>query len=223
MGLEGYNDRPDDEWLKDILRARPEFPELETLRDEGIYLLEASRPVIAFSKQIEEPEKYPFPTRSGKIEIYSSIFAEKNDPLIPPVPKYIPQQEDPDNTSKGDYPIQLVSPHSRARINSQLYNINGIKHLADDDLWLNTADAKERDIKNGDKVYVFNDYGRIRVKAKVTDRIISGVASIDQGRWYNPDKSGIDSGGCSNVLTADFHSPAGAFPSNSCLVQIAKA
>ncbi|MFC2160009.1 molybdopterin-dependent oxidoreductase, partial [Actinomycetota bacterium] len=223
IGIDKFNEKTDEEWMEEILKSNPGFPDLKTLKEKGIYRFKTENPLVAFSQQIEDPDNNPFPTPSGKIEIFSSKFDNMNNPLIPPIPKYIAPWEGPDDQMVKKYPIQLISPHSKARINSQLNNIKKVQKLKDDDLWMNTEDANRRGIKDRDMVYVFNKRGRIYTRAKVTEAIMQGVASIDQGQWYKPDSKGTDLGRCVNVLTLDKKSPAGAISSNTSLVQIEKA
>ena len=223
MGMDGYNDKSEDEWLKFICDSIPDMPDLETIRREKIQKIDIKTPWVGFKDQVDDPEKHPFPTPSGKIEIFSRMFADMKDEKIPPIPEHIPSWEGPADDLARQYPIQLVTPHSRARVNSQFYNIGQIDKLADDRIWINDADAGERGIMDGDDVVVHNDRGRLTVKARVTDRIMPGAASLDQGAWYTPNEDGVDQAGCVNVLTRDEMSPAGAFPCNTCLVEIIKA
>jgi anaerobic dimethyl sulfoxide reductase subunit A len=224
VGIKDYNNNPDEEWLKVIMDNEPDFPDINTLKKDGVYKIRHDGPFIPFAEQIKDIKNNPFPTPSGKIEIYSSRFEQMDNPLIPAIPKYIPFSEGAEDAdSNGNFPLQLITPHSRARANSQFINVKDLKKLQDDDIYINVKDAEARDIKNSDGVFVFNDRGRIFVKAKVTRDIMAGVVSLDQGQWYNPDRGGTDIGGCVNVLSRDKASPAGAFTSNTCLVQVEKA
>lgn len=222
IGIDNYNEKTTEEWLEEILKKEPDIPDIKTLKGTDLYKFNIDTPEIAFKKQIEDPDNHPFPTPTGKIEIFSNRFNNMKNPLIPPIPKYIPPWEGPDDNRIKDYPIQLITPHSRTRINSQLDNIESMKKSDDDHLWIGPVDAGKRNIADGDMVYAYNDRGRIRTKVKVTDKIMPGVASMDQGKWYDPDENGTTHRGGINVLTLDRMSPAGAFTSNTCLIQIEK-
>ncbi len=223
LDIPDYNDKSDEAWLREFVAATPDLPEYDVFKLKGVHCLPLNQPWIAFREQIEDPARHPFLTPSGKIEIYSQKIAEMQDPLIPPIPKYIEAWEGPRDPITDKYPIQLVTPHSRARVHSQWHNIRRLKKLADDAVWLHPRDANPRGIADGDTVKIYNDRGQLLTTAQVTEHILPGVASLDEGSWFAPDVHGIDHGGCVNVLTRDKTSPGGAFTGNTCLVQIEKA
>ncbi|MCL5808016.1 MAG: molybdopterin-dependent oxidoreductase [Deltaproteobacteria bacterium] len=222
LGIAGYNEKTEEQWLREFVSAVPGFPNYDELMEKKIHFHPVQSPRVAFQKEIADPANHRFGTPSGKIEIYSQKIAEMQNPVLPPVPKYIEPWEGPLDLLAQDYPFQLISPHARTRINSSLDNIPKLKALADDDLWLNPADAAKLGVSPGEEVRIYNERGAMIRRAKVTERIRPGVVSLDAGAWYRPDEQGVDLGGCVNILTIDKKSPAGAFPCNSCLVQISR-
>jgi anaerobic dimethyl sulfoxide reductase subunit A len=55
----------------------------------------------------------------------------------------------------------------------------------------NAVDIRKRKIMDGDEVLAFNDRRGMITSARVTERILPGVADIPQGAWFDPDENGI--------------------------------
>ena len=222
LGIPDFNDKTEDEWLREIVKGSKDVTEYDTFKKDGIYKLRMSEPFVAFKAQIDDPVNNPFPTPSGKIEICSQRLADMNDPEIPSVPKYVETWESRNDMLARKYPLQLVTTHIMRRAHSQYENLPWLCELQPQAVSMNVWDAQARSIKDGDMVRVFNSRGEMVIPVKVTERIMPGVVDIPQGAWYDPDEKGIDRGGCCNVLTRDEHSPGGAYCSNTTLVQVEK-
>jgi len=226
LGLEGFNTRSEEEWLKSFAEeneeTREHIKDYDRFRRDGVHRVELAAPIVAFKEQIESPEDHPFDTPSGKIEIFCQRVADIGDPLCPPIPKYVSTPEDRNDPLVEKYPLQLLSPHPRNRVHSHM-NVAWLREVEPHRAWINPVDAAPRGIKDGDEVHVFNDRGKVAITAWVTERIMPGVVCIFEGAWYDPDGEGIDRGGCANVLTNDAYSKGGAAVLNTALVQVSKA
>jgi len=184
-------------------------------------MVRVNKPDVAEKKPVV-PEDRPFPTPSGKVEIYSNIAVKMNKPLIPPLPTHMEHWENRNDPLVSKYPMQLITPHFKRRAHSQFDNLPWLRELRIQAVTINSVDAESRGIKQDDMVRIYNDRGEVRIPVIVTERIMPGVASLPQGAWYAPDENGIDYGGCPNVLTKNVTSPGGAFTPNTVLVQIEK-
>lgn len=205
------------EAMEDVL---PEVGDYEDFKCKGIHKIKRPAPVIAFSAQIASPGENPFPTLSGKIEIYSEVIAALSNPLIPPVPKHIDPWEGPEDPECVFYPLQLITPHQKNRAHSCFDNNPLLRQIEEQSLCLSAKDAMARGISDGDLVRVFNRRGECIVPALVTETIMPGVVGLGEGAWYQPDAIGRDRGGCPNVLARDTYAPGGSFPYNTQLVQV---
>ena len=221
LGLHAFEGLTEEGVLKAMLRETP-IPDIEDFKKKGIYRVELGGPYVAFKKEIEDPHRYPFPTPSGKIEIYSAQIAAMDDPGLPPIPKYIEPWEGRKDELIKKYPLQLITVQCRRRAHTQFETVDWLRETQKQSLQINPLDARRRNIADGDIVRVFNDRGVIQILASVTERIMPGVVAVPAGAWYNPDNRGIDLGGNPNCLLKSEISPGGGFITNTCLVEVEK-
>ena len=83
-----------------------------------------------------------------------------------------------------EFPLNLVSPHPKYRLHSQLNN-TWIRDLEEEDgrepIWMHPKDAAKRGIQNGDIVRVFNKRGQVLAGAVVTEAVMQGVIRMQEG------------------------------------------
>lgn len=221
LGITLLEGKTDEDWLRAMV-AESLIPDYETFKEEAVYRVDQPQPHVAFKEEIADLANHPFPTPSGKIEIYSETLAAMRNPDIPPIPTYIEPWEGPRDPLTSCYPLQLITTHSQRRAHTQFDKVPWLRELIPQACVINRRDAEARGIKDGDLVRVFNDRGEVLIRARVTERIMPGVVDIPQGAWYDPDPKGVDRGGCANCLTSDRRSPAGALCYNTALVEVAK-
>jgi len=228
--------RTQEEWLRHLysqsLANDPTLPSYEDFLKQGIYKRKApAGHVIAYKAFRDNPDANPLKTPTGKIEIYSKqladIAAEWELPegdVIHPLPIHVDTFEGWNDKLTAQYPLQMIGFHYKSRTHSTYGNVDVIDAACPQELWINPIDAEKRNIKHGDVVRVFNDRGEVRLKAKVTPRIMPGVTGMGEGAWHKPDANGIDHNGCVNVLTTQRPSPlAKGNPQHTNLVEVARA
>lgn len=221
--------RTKEKWLEQILDGAraddPEIPDLGTLKEIGLWEKPEERPYIAFEKEAADPQRYPFPTRSGRIELYSAAAAgmEFEEPF-PPIPRYMEPPEGPQDPKREQYPLQLIGWHTKRRCHSIHDNNGEMEKIDPQRVWMHPEDAGERGVEEGDAVLVYNERGKMILPAHITERILKGTAAAAQGAWYSPDENGVCRRGSINVLTSQHPTPlARGNPQHTNLVQIVRA
>ena len=178
-----------------------------------------------------------FPTDTGRINFYSPYMAMRQRAQNPVYgPRYIPLKEGYETIQKKEksrkgvaYSLQFITPHVIHRAHSTFDTVPLLQNTFDNCVEISDIDAKTRGIKTGDMVYVYNDYGCIKLPALVSSRPMPGVIFINEGRIYNPSSeetytayiedngkgeykevvTPVDLGACVSTLTVDMESGAG--------------
>ncbi len=208
------------EWVEHLWaqsqKGYPNLPSFEDMLKQGIYKLPPTgKPFIAYEDFRKDPVANPLKTPSGKIEIYSSYLAQIKDEWklregqkITALAEFISTKEDYlDAKANKDYPLQMITPHYKGRTHSSYWEVEALREINPQEVWINPIDANARSIKQGDWIEIYNPRGATRMHANITKRIMPGVIGAAEGAWLNIDNKGIDQGGCVNMLTSQEPTP----------------
>jgi anaerobic dimethyl sulfoxide reductase subunit A len=191
FGGEYSQGRSADRWLEQFLESS-EIEDVEGFRRSGIYVGDEQER-CGLSDFLSDPESHPLDTPSGKIEIASRRYAGLGFPDIPTWRGLQPTPE---------YPLYLITPHARYRINSQYANDPWFVRLEEQALWMNPEDAKVRRIEEGGRVEVESPEGKMRIPIRTTGDIMPGVVCLTAGMWPRIGRDGVDTAGSANILTS---------------------
>lgn len=200
-------------------------------REKGILKADLSEdmfvpePYMAF---INDPEGSPLATASGKFEIYCPVLAYMVNSVgysqIAPIGMYqIGDPEQGAGTQTDEFPLLLWTPHSLRRAHSVNDNVTSLRQAFPQECFMSVVDAEARGIKNGDTVLMTSPHGKVLRHAKVTPYIVPGAVAMQDGAWFEIDEeTGIDLGGCPNVLQAPKSSGGGCQAWTGTLLQVEK-
>lgn len=159
-----------------------------------------------------------FRTPSGKAEFYSETLAAQG---LDPLPEYVPATESRHAPLAQRFPLELLARKADNFMNSTFASQPGHRAMEvahANRLEMHSDDARARGISDGDTVEVFNDRGKIVVRAKVNGAVPAGIVATRLG-WnkFSMDGQGV------NTLTSEKLTDIGGGPTfYSTLVEVSR-
>lgn len=134
---------------------------LKEMQQIGVKVFDKQSPLY-----FAEGEEVTFDTPTGKIELYSTYFADAG---FDPMPVYTPHPEPPEGFYRLNYGRAPMHTFSRTVNNPNLHDL-----MEENTLWVNPKTAKLHDLANGQQVWLENQDGIISsfpIKVRITERI----------------------------------------------------
>lgn len=116
-------------------------------------------------------------TPSGRVELASSYLEEKYGAQLPTF-----------RPVASRFPLILISPASDQRITSTFGGVAGRE--GPPPIEMHPDDARARDLRDGQRIRVWNDLGEVHLPLKVTDRVAPGVVATLKGAWLSTSENG---------------------------------
>ncbi|WP_198155945.1 molybdopterin-dependent oxidoreductase [Herbaspirillum autotrophicum] len=231
--------RSSEQWLRHLYQqaqanaasAAIALPDFDQFRAQGVVDFDyEDKGIVMLADFRRDPQQYPLPTPSGRIELYSQVIAGFGLADCPPHPAWLPPEEWQGASLAQDYPLHLISDQPANKLHSQLDHSRwsrAAKRHGREPLHLHPDDAGRRAIGDGDAVRVFNRRGACIAIAQLNAAMAPGVVRLSTGAWLDPWYDGeptLDKHGNPNMLTSDRPTSALAqgCAAQSCLVDIVR-
>jgi anaerobic selenocysteine-containing dehydrogenase len=132
-------------------------------------------------------EKLGFATPSGKVELYSSVLEDLGHDPLPYWSDINPPRETADS-SEDEYPLQLfIGLREDEYFHSTGRHVDKLRKRNPEPLaFLNTDTARKSDIENGSWIYVETSWGRVKMKAKLSEDMHPDLVRVPHG-WWKPE------------------------------------
>lgn len=203
----GWLERLYEEW-----RGRPGAqvvpPFAEFWRDGGVDLEAPRYADPVFTAFRADPDGHPLQTPSGRIELWSQTIADADLPDVGPHAEWREPGRWWRAPDAATYDLHLLCNQPSHRLHSQLdmgAASRSTKVAGREPIRLHPADAAARGLVAGDVVRVTSPVGSLLAGVVVSDALMTGVAQMHTGAWYDP--SAPDVADCVhgnvNVLTPD--------------------
>ncbi|MGO9307586.1 MAG: molybdopterin-dependent oxidoreductase [Spirochaetia bacterium] len=192
------------QWIETFLKES-EIPDHDEFKRTGVYLgLDQQR--VGLADFAADPAGHPLDTPSGKVELESESYQRVTG--FPAIPTWRGEERDP------RYPLRLLTPKRAGATHSQNGDRSSVLTPARHALQMHPTDAARCGIAQGGEARIFNDRGAVHARVHITEEVMPGVASLDEGVWFELDEGGEDRAGSVNLLTGT----RGTGPENSCVM-----
>lgn len=138
-----------------------------------------------------------FPTKSGKINLYSDKMEEKGNAPLPVYCEY--------NKVSSQYPYLSTNYKSEHFYHTAGRQIQEQREKEPNPIAFVSSDiAKERDLNDGDWILVATEAGEVRQEVRIDDKMASGTVALAHGWWYpEKEKNPFRLEACSNNIVFD--------------------
>lgn len=178
-----------------------EAPDFDELRAKNVWRTPApAEPEVLLADFRSDPEQFPLPTPSGRIEVRSAQIASLNLKQMPGHPAWFPPTEWSGDAKPGQ--LALLSRQPRQFLHSQLAQTS----LAQENLPSVTVARRRAQmlgLSDGDWVRVASPRGACSARLRTSDACRDDVAIMATGHWFQGGSGQVDPGGNPNAVTLD--------------------